>query len=164
MRKTFHLTGFVPVFLLLVILAVSCGARTLTGKVVKVSDGDTFTLLLDGGSTVRVRLHGIDAPEIRGGQPYSRAAREHLADMIAGRTVAVDVRDTDRYGRSIGVVSTSDVADVNLEMLRAGMAWHYSHYDSTPAYRDAERAARRDGLGLWRDRNPVNPYDWRRKK
>lgn len=149
---------------LFMICVTACQAQTIGGKVVKVSDGDTFTLLMDNKKTVRVRLHGIDAPEIKGGQPFSRAAKECLAEMIAGQKVTVDVKDTDRYGRYIGIVRTSSVRDVNLEMLRAGMAWHYSYYDKTPAYVKAERDARKAKVGLWRDKKPVNPYEWRKKK
>lgn len=161
MKKLFSLVLLLTTF---ICIAVSSQARTLTGKAVKIADGDTFTLLMEGNRTARIRLHGIDAPEIRGGQPFSRAAKNCLSDMIAGQTVTVDVRDTDRYGRYIGVVSTPSVPDVNLQMLIAGMAWHYRHYDNTPAYVKAEHDARASRTGLWRDKKPINPYDWRKKK
>lgn len=148
--------------LLFLLGSSSCAAEILTGKVVKVADGDTFTLLVDGRTQYRIRLHGIDAPEIKGGQPFSRVARQALADMVAGQLVAVEVRDTDRYGRYIGVVTTAEVADVNLAMLQAGLAWHYSRYDNTPSYRQAQKAARSRRLGLWADKSPINPQSWRK--
>lgn len=80
---------------LVLFIVTACQTQTVKGKVVKVSDGDTFTLLLDGKKTARIRLYGIDAPETKGGQPYSRAAKDYLAKMIAGRHVTVDVKDTD---------------------------------------------------------------------
>ena len=144
-------------------LISSCNAQSLNGKVVKVSDGDTFTLLLENNSTVRIRLHGVDAPEMKGGQPYSRVSREYLSGMIAGKQVTVAVKDTDRYGRYIGVVSTTTIKDVNLKMIESGMAWHYSYYDNTPAYIKAQKRARQDKKGLWKDKNPINPYQWRKK-
>lgn len=142
------------------------------GKVIKVSDGDTFTMLLDDNTQERVRLHGIDAPEMssrkghrgEGGQPYCRASKEHLAQLIAGKIVKVTSQKRDRYGRILGIVSTDAVADVNLEMIRSGMAWHYSYYDNTPSYAEAEKNARAQRLGLWRDNHPTNPYEWRKKK
>lgn len=152
------------VLLITTFLCISSQAQTLTGKVVKVADGDTFTLLVVGNEQVRVRLHGIDAPEITGGQPFSRAAKEYLSDMIAGQQVTVVVLDTDRYGRTIGIVRTPAVQDVNLRMLEAGMAWHYNFYDRTPAYIEAEQEARKARKGLWADPNPINPYNWRKKK
>lgn len=145
-------------------LTISCFAVNIyVGRVVKVSDGDTFTLLLADSTQERVRMHGIDAPEKKGGQPYSRAAKDYLSSLIAGKTVTVRSQSRDRYGRILGVVSTSEVSDVNLEMIRTGMAWHYSYYDNTEAYKAAEVYARKNKLGLWKDENPVNPYEWRKR-
>ena len=137
-------------------------AETLTGKVVRIADGDTFTLLVEKKQH-RIRLYGIDAPETKGGQPYSQKSKDYLASMIAGKTVTVEVKDTDRYGRYLGVVSTSDIKDVNLEMLRSGMAWHYDYFDNTPAYKTAHQQAKKAKKGLWTDPSPINPYDWRKK-
>ena len=142
-------------------MSIVLHAETLVGKVVRIADGDTFTLLLDQ-KQYRIRLYGIDAPETKGGQPYSHKSKEYLASMIAGKTVAVDIKDTDRYGRYLGVVSTSDIKDVNLEMLRSGMAWHYSYYDNTPACKTAQQQAKKSKKGLWADPSPINPYDWRK--
>jgi endonuclease YncB( thermonuclease family) len=83
--------------------------------------------------------------------------------MIAGKTVKVNVKDTDRYGRFIGIVSTDKIKDVNLEMIKAGMAWHYSYYDNTPSYKLAQQQAKKGNKGLWQDPNPINPYEWRKK-
>lgn len=136
-------------------------AEILVGKVVRIADGDTFTLLLDQ-KQYRIRLYGIDAPETKGEQPYSQKSKKHLASMIAGKNVQVEVKDTDRYGRYLGVVSTSDIKNVNLEMIRSGMAWHYSYYDNTPSYKAAQQQAKKFKKGLWADPSPINPYDWRK--
>lgn len=137
-------------------------AKALTEKVVRIADGDTFTLLIDKKQH-RIRLHGIDAPETKGGQPYSQRSKEYLSSMIAGKTVKVNVKDTDRYGRYVGIVSTDKIKDVNLEMLKAGMAWHYSYYDNTPSYELAQQQAKKGKKGLWQDPKPINPYEWRMK-
>ena len=144
------------------LLCISLQAGTLTGKVVRIADGDTFTLLVDKKQH-RIRLHGIDAPETKGGQPYSQRSKEYLSSMIAGKTVKVEVKDTDRYERFIGIVSTDKIKDVNLEMIKAGMAWHYSYYDNTPSYKLAQQQAKKGNKGLWQDPNPINPYEWRKK-
>lgn len=107
--------------------------------------------------------HGIDAPETKGGQPYSQRSKEYLSSMIAGKTVKVNVKDTDRYGRFIGIVSTDKIKDVNLEMIKAGMVWHYSYYDNTPSYKLAQQQAKKGKKGLWQDPKPINPYEWRKK-
>ena len=148
--------------LLSLLLCLCASAETLTGKVVRIADGDTFTLLVDKKQH-RIRLHGIDAPETKGGQPYSQKSKDYLISMIAGKTVTVEVKDTDRYGRYIGIVSTSAIKDVNLEILRSGMAWHYNYYDNTPSYKTAQQQAKKAKKGLWADPSPINPYDWRKK-
>lgn len=149
------------VLLLLSMPIVVAQQRQLTGRVVKISDGDTFTLLCDN-KTVRVRLYGIDSPESK--QPYAQKAKAYLADLVSVNPVRVWVANTDRYGRVIGKVSTSRTQDVSLQMLKAGLAWHYSHFDKTAAYREAEQAARRQKIGLWQDPKPVNPYVYRKSR
>lgn len=150
--------------LFLFLMTVSCitlQPQTLTGKVVRIADGDTFTLLVEKKHH-RIRLYGIDAPETKGGQPYSQKAKDYLASMIAGKTVQVEVKDTDRYGRYLGVVNTGGIKDVNLEMIRSGMAWHYDYFDNTPAYKMAQQQAKKAKKGLWADPSPINPYEWRK--
>lgn len=151
-------------FIFIFLTAVECiilQAQTLTGKVVRIADGDTFTLLVEKKHH-RIRLYGIDAPETKGGQPYSQKAKDYLASMIAGKTVQVEVKDTDRYGRYLGVVNTGGIKDVNLEMIRSGMVWHYDYFDNTPAYKMAQQQAKKAKKGLWADPSPINPYDWRK--
>ena len=74
---------------LLLALIYLTAADTLTGKVVRIADGDTVTILV-GGNQVRVRLFGIDAPER--GQDYSRKSSEALADLVFGKEVRVVVQ------------------------------------------------------------------------
>ena len=70
---------------------------------------------------------------------------------------------TDRYGRILGSIFLGET-DINLQMVRDGCAWHYSHFDNTPAYVEAERNARMAKRGLWATENPVNPHQWRKSK
>lgn len=164
-KNMFDSCGWLTAWCIGLLMAVSlaASAENLTGKVVRVSDGDTFVLLVDGRKQIRVRLHGIDAPEMSGGQPYCRQSRQALADMIAGRIVTVKVHNYDRYKRAVGTVIDKKGVDVNLQMIKTGMAWHYSHFDDTPAYSRAEKEARNGRKGLWKDKNPVNPYQWRKR-
>jgi endonuclease YncB( thermonuclease family) len=139
-------------------------ANTLTGKVVKVADGDTITVLEDN-TQHRIRLQGIDAPERK--QAYGNASRKHLADLVAGKTVTVEWDKRDRYGRIVGFVIV-DGQDMNLEQLKAGMAWFYRYYqkelspEKRKLYAQAEGEARANKKGLWQDKNPVPPWEWRR--
>ena len=101
-------------------------ATTFIGKVVAVQDGDTISVMRDGRAE-RVRVHGIDAPE--GGQDFGNRAKQFLSGLVFGKIVEIEVRDTDRYGRTVGRVM-GDGRDAGLDMVRAGLAWHYVRYSS----------------------------------
>lgn len=89
-------------------------AETLVGRVVKITDGDTVTVLDARQTQHKVRLAGIDAPE-------SKQSKEHLSSLLAGQQVEVDWHKHDRYGRIVGRIITNG-RDVNLAQVRAGLA------------------------------------------
>lgn len=130
-------------------------------RVVGVHDGDTLAGLDDSKTRFKIRLHAIDAPEL--GQAHGEAAKQALSGKVFGKDVVVIPKTIDQYGRTIGQVLV-DGRDVNMEMLREGMAWHYEHFDDDERRREAERAARAAGLGLWQDRAPEPPWDYRRQE
>lgn len=150
------------------LFALLCGspslAAELNGRVVGVSDGDTITVLDAEQVTHKIRLSGIDAPEKA--QPFGERAKQQLSDWVYQATVRVIHDKTDRYGRIVGKV-TLNGEDVNIQMLHAGLAWHYKAYEhEQPAldrvtYPLAESNARRKAIGLWGDADPVPPWDWR---
>ena len=155
--------------LTLSVLVVVCAptlADTLSGKVVKVTDGDTITILKDN-TQHRIRLQGIDAPERK--QAFGNASRKHLATLVTGREVTVKWAKRDRYGRIVGLVIV-DGHDVNLVQVTAGMAWFYRYYqkelsaENRKRYAQAEDQARANKKGLWQDKNPMPPWEWRRQK
>lgn len=133
----------------------------IIGKVVGISDGDTITIIDTSNSRYRIRLDRIDAPERR--QPFGEKSKQYLSSLIFGKQVKIEYQKKDRYGRILGVVFCGD-KEINLLMVQHGMAWHYSYYDKTEHYAVAEREARRKKIGLWGDPNPVNPYDFRKRK
>jgi endonuclease YncB( thermonuclease family) len=135
-------------------------AQQLSGKVIKVTDGDTFTMLVNGNRQVKVRLHGIDAPEK--GQPFGKNAQQYLSQLIYGKSVTVDSSGRDRYKRILGIVRTEAFINVNESMLRAGMAWHFKKYDQNPVWSQLESDARRMKRGLWVDSQAVAPWVWRK--
>jgi endonuclease YncB( thermonuclease family) len=147
-------------FVLLLLIAVPAWAETLTGRVVSIADGDTLTLLTAANQQVKVRLHGIDTPEAR--QPWGTRARQALSEITFRHDVRVEVKDTDRYGRTVGRVYAGPL-DVNAELVRRGMAWVYSRYNRDPALPALEAEARAARRGLWADPRPVPPWDWRRQ-
>ena len=148
-------------FLLAILSQFLLSADTLEGRVVRVSDGDTITLLDAANTQSKIRLNGIDAPEKS--QAFGEASRQNLARYIAGKSVRVEWKKRDRYGRILGTIFIDDL-DVNLQQLKDGYAWHYKQFDSNPAYAAAEAAAKEKRLGLWAGKDPVNPSDWRKNK
>ncbi len=140
-------------------------AETLSGRVVHVADGDTITVLDASNQQHKIRLSGIDAPERK--QAYGKASGKHLADLVAGKPVSVEWSKHDKYQRIVGKVLQNG-QDVCLEQIKAGMAWHYKHYEKEQApedrvsYAAAEDEARNSRVGLWKDANPMPPWEWRR--
>jgi endonuclease YncB( thermonuclease family) len=81
-------------------------ADTLTGRVVRVTDGDTIVVLDSANTQHKIRLQGIDAPERK--QAFGTKSKEHLSDSVAGRFVVVDYNKRDRYERILGKVLLSN--------------------------------------------------------
>lgn len=134
------------------------------GRVVGVKDGDTIEVLVDGKAVV-VRFEHVDCPEIGGGQPYSRVAKEFVSDLCFGKEVKLVSKGTkDRYGRLIAVVITPDGTNVNLELVKNGLAWHYKRYSSDVVYADAEILARAKRINIWRFEGAVAPWEWKSRK
>ncbi len=150
---------------MLLVVSGTAWAATLEGWVVAIQDGDTITVLDDARMQHRIRLSGIDAPEKR--QAFGNRSREALGSMVFRKRVTVEWSKLDRYQRIVGKV-ISGGRDVNLEQVRLGLAWHYKQYareqsaTDQAAYDRAEQAARERRTGLWRDANPLPPWDFRR--
>jgi endonuclease YncB( thermonuclease family) len=141
------------------------GQQTLSGRVVRIADGDTITVLDAGNTQHRIRLQGIDAPESR--QDFGAQAKKKLSGLIFGKDVEVIYEKTDQYGRLVGKILL-DGRDINLEQVRSGMAWHYKEYEREQSTEDrelyarAEDEARSARRGLWLDTNPLEPSEFRR--
>lgn len=143
---------------LLILFSLSINAQ-LKGKIVKVQDGDTVTLLDSVNTQYKIRLYGIDAPE--NGQPYGDKSKEYLSNLIAGKEVTVQVKGTDQYKRVLGVVYLGDT-NINAEMIRAGYAWNYK-YSKDKYYIKLQEKAKAEKKGLWKDKNAVDPWQWRKE-
>ena len=124
----------------------------------KVADGDTITVLDAANVQHKIRLQGIDAPEKA--QAFGNVSKQHLSSLVFGKDISVKYTKRDKYGRILGTIYVDNL-DINLEMLRAGLAWHYKRFDSTPAYAAAELEARQNRRGLWADPNPTPPEQFR---
>jgi len=139
----------------------------LAGEVVGLADGDTVTVLDAERTQHKIRLAGIDAPEKS--QPFGNRSRQHLADLVLRQQVAVEWTKRDRYGRIVGKVLVRG-KDVCLAQVAAGLAWHYKAYvweqsaEDQAEYLAAETLARSRQQGLWREPEPMAPWDFRRAR
>ena len=129
-------------------------------------DGDSFVGKRQNGQSVPVRISGIDAPER--GQSGSRQADRALRSMLGERLLELRVVKRDRYGRLVGRL-LADGTDVGLQLVRQGLAWHFKRYEHEQApgvrrqYRQAQRSARDQGIGIWKNPNALPPWEWRRQ-
>ena len=152
-------------------------AEPRTCLVVGVSDGDTITARCGAAGDyeqVKVRINGIDAPEKR--QPFGQRSKEALSDLVYMKDAQIECGKVDRYGRSVCKVMVAPASaprvpktlDAGLAMVTVGMAWWYRAYsrEQTPQergqYEFAEFEAQAKHVGLWRDAEPVAPWDWRK--
>lgn len=141
---------------------------TVDATVVGISDGDTvkarFPADMAYPGQQSVRLLEIDAPE--SGQPYGLRAKQALSALAFGQTLRFVVRGHDRYCRPLALIAApgAPAGSVNLAMVQQGFAWANREYGRDAAYPRAETQARAAGIGLWADRDPVYPGDFRRTK
>ena len=147
------------------LLCVAVNADTLTGKVIRIIDGDTVVVLVEGNVQEKIRLSGIDAPERK--QPFGTVSRQLLASMAFEKTVIVDFDKRDRWGRIIGKIIFEE-QDLNLSQIEKGLAWHYKTYqveqseEDRELYSQAEIRARSSKAGLWSDPHAIPPWNWRK--
>jgi endonuclease YncB( thermonuclease family) len=135
-------------------------STVVTGKVVVVKDGDTIAVLVDK-QELTIRLAGIDAPEKK--QPYGEKAKLRLSGLAFGKMAVVEITQKDKYGRSIGDIRV-DGQWVNRQMVADGLAWHYTAFSKDVDLADAEVDAKKNARGLWADKEPVPPWEWRKQQ
>lgn len=168
------------VFFLLwvVLLAHAAQAAQVVGKVVGVADGDTVTVLTAQKKRFKIRLQGIDAPELR--QAFGRQSKKSLSDLVFGQTVQVQLQSKDRYGRWLGKVLVAEphcraarcpfTVDAGHVQITRGLAWWYRAYAKEQSAADAhayaysEKEAKARRAGLWQTKKPTPPWVWRRKQ
>ena len=134
--------------------------KTFQAKVVGIKDGDTFKVLYNN-SEITIRLNHIDCPEKN--QPYGKNAKWKASELCFGKIVKiVSNGKKDRYKRLIAEVYFNNI-NINKELVKNGLAWHFKKYSSDVEYAKLERQARKSKVGLWQEKNPIAPWDWRKK-
>ena len=170
-----HLRTLFLCLLALSSFAGHAATRSFEARVVGVADGDTITVLDANNVQHRIRLAGIDAPEI--GQPFSGRSKQSLGRMVMGRLARIEWDEQDRYGRLVGKVWVTPVGinctkepcpktlDAGRAQLTVGLAWHYlgkqQGEEDSLAYEFDETEARVRRVGLWSEPDPIAPWDWR---
>ena len=160
-------------YLLLFLFAFSLPASSEAweGKVMGVADGSYLTVSHDGKAE-RVSLYGIECPAVR--QPFGQMAKDFTSRSGLGKVVEVEPvaidrkgKTKDQFGRTLALVYTEDRKSLNEELIRAGLAWVYNQYCTTPGckeWKELEKRAKRQRLGLWSMPDPIPPWEFRRSK
>ena len=149
------------------VIPTTLSAETFVGSVARVSDGDTVRLLVNDSTELKIRLSGIDAPELD--QAFGKESKNRLTKLVDGRTIEAQCSKRDRYRRWLCKL-VFNFSDINLSLVKDGFAWWYQYYkkdqtlEDQQSYRMAEAIAKENKLGLWEDSNPVAPWDFRREK
>ena len=132
-------------------------------KIIGVKDGDTVEGLYYQ-FPINIRLEHIDAPEKR--QPFGTKSKEKLSELCFGKNVTIISNgrngNYDSRGRLISEIILEDGTNVNKEMVKSGLAWHYKKYSSNLEYARLEELAMKNKVGLWSDPNAVSPWSFRK--
>jgi endonuclease YncB( thermonuclease family) len=146
------------VFCALLFSSVPCLAWQ--GKVISVYDGDTITVSTSDNQKVKIRLYGIDAPELKK-QPYGKASRNFLERLILNKYVEVTDLGKDLYNRTVAKIYYKNEY-INLKSIQAGMSWHYRSYAPKDVdLSSAQEIAKEHEVGLWKNDLSVSPWEWR---
>ena len=152
---------FIFAFIIFGLVTNAHSETIITGKVIRIADGDTVTVL-QNKQEYKIRLYGIDTPEKK--QDFGTKAKEFTAGLVFKRDVKVIQKDVDRYGRIVGIIYVGNIC-INQEIIKAGFAWVYRQYCKDPFCRewmDLETQARENRIGLWSHKDPVPPWEYRR--
>ncbi len=131
-------------------------ATDMLYPVLSVADGDTITVAIDGVHE-RVRLIGIDAPELHNPQEcFGRESADYARGLLTGISVRLvadpSQDDRDRFGRLLRYVLLPDGTNVNATLVASGYAFEYTYDDAyryQDLFREDERSAQSDGIGVW---------------
>lgn len=142
-------------------LFLSFSLYSQSGKVIKIKDGDTIVVLDSLNNQITLRLAEVDCPE--SSQAFGNRAKQFTANEVGNKKVTYKVDSKDRYGRSIAKVFY-DGKYLSKEIIKNGFGWHYKQYSISKELAQIEISAKKNSLGLWKDKAPVPPWEFRKLK
>ena len=127
---------------------------------IRVVDGDTIRAEAKG-KEIKIRLVEIDAPEMN--QPFGAQSKNFLNRLLYEKEVTLIAQGEDRYGRVLGNLISNEL-NVNMLMVKFGFAWVYDEYAKNSSLYKYQDQAKSENLGLWRAKDPIAPWVWRKQK
>jgi endonuclease YncB( thermonuclease family) len=156
-----------PILTILLVLLLPALSLAATYVVDGVLDGDTIQVIAPYGQQIRVRLYGIDCPEAskkdKPGQAYGNVAKKRVNELIRKQEVELDTYGQDKYGRTIAVVRSGGI-NINETLVTEGYAWVYARYCKESfcrSWKNSEKQAQLNHIGLFAEQNPMPPWVWR---
>jgi len=147
--------------ILLILFSLLTINDSFNAKVIGVYSGDTIVVSTNDKKQLKVRLEGIDCPELD--QEYGDSAKMTTVGLCFKKDVRIEKVGLDTYGRTLAYVYVGDLC-LNKELIRLGMAWHYKEYNADPELAKLEEDAKANKSGLWRQTQPQSPWDFRHAK
>lgn len=144
----------------LTILLFCFSLYSQSGKIIKIKDGDTVVLLDSLNNQITLRLAEVDCPE--SGQAYGNKAKQFTANEVGNKKVTYTIDSKDRYGRTIAKVFY-DGKYLSKEIIKNGFGWHYKQYSISKELAEIEVLAKKNSLGLWREKKPTPPWEFRKQ-
>jgi micrococcal nuclease len=129
--------------------------------VYRIIDGDSFEGRANG-QTYRIRLFGIDAPEK--GQDFYQKSKDRLGQLCKEGPINIKIKNKDYFGRWVAEAYSYNGAFINQIMVKEGLAWHFTKYSKDPTLKKLEKDARDGFIGIWSMKNPIAPWEYRKRK
>ena len=127
---------------------------------IRVVDGDTIRAEAKG-KEIKIRLVEIDAPEMN--QPFGAQSKNFLNRLLYKKDITLISQGEDRYGRTLGEIYANGES-ANILMIKSGFAWVYDRYVKDSSLYKYQDQAKAENLGLWRAKDPIAPWVWRKQK
>lgn len=153
---------FLNKYLILLFFTTLFSFSQTPAKVVGIKDGDTVVVLLDNNTQKTLRLAEVDCPE--NGQPFGKNAKKFTSSQVYKKNIIFIPTDKDRYGRIVAKIYYDNGKYLSAEIIKAGFGWWYYRYSDDENLGELQNEAKKQKLGLWKDKKVIAPWDYRKQK